>query len=106
MAVYAKLNIQSFIKVEPMIYAYDTPGVTYHDGWIKIGYTNKQTPEQRINQQGGTIDIATRLLWKNLPDIRTTPAKASRTVTSTLFWNLKRESSEKTGIRKRKNGSI
>ena len=64
MAVYAAPNIQSFIKVEPMIYAYDTPGVTYHDGWIKIGYTDKQTPEQRIRQQGGTIDIATRLLWK------------------------------------------
>ena len=57
-------NIQSFIKVEPMIYAYDTPGVTYHDGWIKIGYTDKQTPEQRIRQQGGTIDVITRLLWK------------------------------------------
>ena len=57
-------NIQSFVKVEPMIYAYDTPGVSYHDGWIKIGYTDKQTPEQRIRQQGGTIDIATRLLWK------------------------------------------
>ncbi|MCR4673349.1 MAG: DEAD/DEAH box helicase family protein [Lachnospiraceae bacterium] len=64
MAAYSAPNIQSFVKVEPMIYAYDTPGVTYHDGWIKIGYTDKQTPEQRIKQQGGTIDIMTRLLWK------------------------------------------
>ena len=64
MAVYATPNIQSFVKVEPMIYAYDTPGVAYHDGWIKIGYTDKQTPEARIKQQGGTIDIMTRLLWK------------------------------------------
>ena len=57
-------RIQSFVRVEPMIYAYDTPGVTYHDGWIKIGYTDKQTPEQRIRQQANTIDIKTRLLWK------------------------------------------
>ena len=60
----ASPNIQSFVKVEPMIYAYDTPGVTYHDGWIKIGYTDKQTPEARIKQQGHTIDVTTRLLWK------------------------------------------
>lgn len=57
-------DIQSFTVVEPMIYAYDTPGVTYHDGWIKIGYTEKQTPEQRINNQVHTADIETRLLWK------------------------------------------
>ncbi|MBQ9307067.1 MAG: DEAD/DEAH box helicase family protein [Clostridia bacterium] len=64
MAAFAAPKIQSFIKVEPMIYAYDTPGVTYHDGWIKIGYTDKQTPEARIKQQSGTIDVMTRLLWK------------------------------------------
>ena len=57
-------NIKSFTVVEPMIYAYDTPGVTYHDGWIKIGYTDKQTPEQRIKQQTHTADIMSRLLWK------------------------------------------
>ncbi len=59
-------NIKSFAKVEPMIYAYDTPGVSYHDGWIKIGYTNKQTPEARIRQQTQTADITTRLLWKGI----------------------------------------
>ena len=57
-------NIKTFSVVEPMIYAYDTPGVIYHDGWIKIGYTDKQTPEDRIKQQSNTIDIVTRLLWK------------------------------------------
>lgn len=57
-------KIQSFVRVEPMIYAYDTPGVSYHDGWIKIGYTDKQTPEQRIKQQTHTADIQARLLWK------------------------------------------
>lgn len=64
MEVKTTTKIQSFIKVEPMIYAYDTPNASEHNGWIKIGYTDKQTPEQRIKQQSGTIDIRTRLLWK------------------------------------------
>lgn len=59
-------NIQSFVKVEPMIYAYDTPGITYHDGWIKIGYTDKQTPEQRIKQQTHTVHVIPRMLWKSI----------------------------------------
>ena len=30
-------KIQSFTHVVPMIYAYNTPGVTYHEGWA-FGY--------------------------------------------------------------------
>ncbi len=44
-------KIKSFSRVVPMIYAYNTPGIPYHDGWTKIGYTEKQTVEQRIRQQ-------------------------------------------------------
>lgn len=29
------VQIQSFKRVVPMIYAYNTPGVVYHDGWTK-----------------------------------------------------------------------
>lgn len=58
-------KIKSFAHVEPMIYAYDTPGVSYHDGWIKIGYTEKQTVEDRIKQQTHTAGIRFNLLWKN-----------------------------------------
>ncbi len=60
------VKIQSFKVVEPMIYAYDTPGVTYHEGWLKIGYTEDQTPEIRIRQQTHTADIRTDLLWKHI----------------------------------------
>ncbi len=59
-------DIKSFTHVEPMIYAYSTPGVTYHDGWIKIGYTEKQTVDKRIKQQTHTADIHYNLLWKLL----------------------------------------
>ncbi len=58
-------NIKSFRKVIPMIYAYNTPGVSYHDGWTKIGYTEKQSVSQRINQQVHTADIKWNLLWQD-----------------------------------------
>lgn len=57
--------IKAFSHVEPMVYAYDTPGVSYHEGWIKIGYTEKQTVEDRIKQQTHTAGIKFNLLWKN-----------------------------------------
>lgn len=59
------VNIKSFTKVVPMIYAYNTPGISYHDGWIKIGYTEKQTVEQRIKQQTHTANIKWELQWKD-----------------------------------------
>ncbi|MEY8336910.1 DEAD/DEAH box helicase family protein [Lachnospiraceae bacterium 62-35] len=61
----AAVKIQSFTRVVPMIYAYNTPGVIYHDGWTKIGYTEKQTVAQRIRQQTHTADIRWELAWQD-----------------------------------------
>ena len=58
-------NIQSFRRVIPMVYAYNTPGVSYNDGWTKIGYTEKQTVEERIRQQTHTAGIQAVLAWKD-----------------------------------------
>lgn len=58
-------KIQSFTHVVPMIYAYNTPGVTYHEGWTKIGYTEKQTVSQRINQQVHTVGVKWKLAWQD-----------------------------------------
>lgn len=58
-------KIQSFTRVVPMIYAYNTPGVTYHDGWTKIGYTEKQSVSQRLNQQTHTAGIKWVLAWQD-----------------------------------------
>lgn len=46
-----------------MIYAYTTPGVTYHDGYIKIGYT-EQDVYKRIRQQTHTAGIKFKLEWQ------------------------------------------
>lgn len=59
------VSIQSFKRVVPMIYAYNTPGVTYHEGWTKVGYTEKQTVDHRIHQQTHTADIQWVLAWKD-----------------------------------------
>ena len=56
----------SFIKtssnITPMIYAYTTPGVTYHDGWIKIGYTEHDV-DKRIKEQTHTAGITAKKEW-------------------------------------------
>ncbi len=59
------VEIKTFKQVVPMIYAYNTPGVAYNEGWTKIGYTEKQTVEQRIYQQTHTASIKPVLAWKD-----------------------------------------
>ena len=58
-----KLELKTARSVTPMIYAYTTPGVTYHDGWTKIGYTERDV-ERRINEQTRTAGIRWRLEWQ------------------------------------------
>ena len=59
------VEIKTFKQVIPMIYAYNTPDVSYNDGWTKIGYTEKQTVEQRIYQQTHTAGIKAVLAWQD-----------------------------------------
>lgn len=59
------ITLHTYKNINPMIYAYNTPGVTYHEGWTKIGYTEAQTVEKRIDQQTGTADIQWVLAWKH-----------------------------------------
>ena len=57
-------KIKSFKKIIPMIYAYTTPNDNSHLGWSKIGYTDRQSVEERIYQQTHTADVKTKILWK------------------------------------------
>lgn len=56
-------NIKTSEKVIPMIYAYTTPGVTYHDGYIKIGYTEGNV-DKRIHDQNHTPGIFAKKEWQ------------------------------------------
>ena len=57
------INLNSFETICPRIYAYTTPGVTYHEGWLKIGYTATQTVDERIKQINHTGWIIYNKEW-------------------------------------------
>lgn len=61
----AKITLKTTQNVVPMIYAYTTPGVTYHDGYIKIGYTEKDVDE-RIKEQTHTAGITANKEWQGM----------------------------------------
>lgn len=60
-----KIKLKTAEKVAPMIYAYTTPGVVYHDGWTKIGYTERDV-DARIKEQTQTVDVVAKKEWQDL----------------------------------------
>lgn len=61
----AKIKIQTASPVIPMIYAYTTPGIIYHDGWTKIGYTERDV-DLRIREQTQTANIIAHKEWQDI----------------------------------------
>ena len=61
----AKPKIKTSQAVSPMIYAYTTPGVVYHDGWTKIGYTERDV-DTRIKEQTQTANIIAKKEWQDI----------------------------------------
>ena len=61
----ARINIKTTEEVIPMIYAYTTPGIIYHDGWTKIGYTERDV-DLRIKEQTQTAHIIPHKEWQDL----------------------------------------
>ncbi len=60
----ANINVKTASKVIPMCYAYSTPEIKRHDGWVKIGYTEKQDVDKRIKQQGNEVDVIKKEEWR------------------------------------------
>ena len=56
-------HIQTTRVAIPQIYAYTTPEIARHNGWVKIGYTEQKHVEDRIKQQCHTANIAWILEW-------------------------------------------
>ncbi len=56
--------IETYESKLPRIYAYITPGISYHEGWLKIGYTVTQTVDERIKQQTHTAWIIYEKVWE------------------------------------------
>lgn len=61
-----KANIQTTKAIFPQIYAYTLPTVSDKNGWVKIGYTERQDVRTRIKEQVGTVDLAYDLLWREI----------------------------------------
>ena len=58
-------RIHSFNSFVRMMYAYSTPEIARHDGWLKIGDT-RQGVDERIGQQTHTADVLYELQWKDI----------------------------------------
>lgn len=58
----AAINIKTATKVVPQCYAYTTPGVPSHNGWTKIGFTERDV-ETRINEQTHTVGVDHKTWW-------------------------------------------
>lgn len=58
-----KKIIKTTKTIWPQIYAYMMPNVGENAGWIKIGYTEKKSVEERIREQTHTAGITTETLW-------------------------------------------
>lgn len=58
-----KINIQTTSRIIPMLYAYSTPEVPKHYGWVKIGYT-EQDVDKRIKQQTHTAGLKYNKEWQ------------------------------------------
>ena len=60
----AKANINTSKEVWPVCYAYTTPEIPKHDGWTKIGITERDA-ETRIKEQVNTVDVDPKIEWVN-----------------------------------------
>lgn len=58
-------KIHSFNSFVRMMYAYSTPEIARHDGWLKIGDT-EQGVDKRIRQQTHTADVLFQLEWNDI----------------------------------------
>lgn len=62
-------KIHSFNSFVRMMYAYRTPEIARHNGWLKIGDT-EQGVHKRIKQQTHTADVRFELEWKDIAMFR------------------------------------
>lgn len=68
----AGIKIQTATKVTPQCYAYTTPGVPKHNGWTKLGFTERDV-ETRIKEQTHTVGVDYKIHWHLLAAYMTEP---------------------------------
>lgn len=68
----AGIRLKTTKQVVPKCYAYTTPGVPAHDGWTKIGFTERDV-KTRIREQTHTVGVAYEIRWERLAAYTTEP---------------------------------
>lgn len=68
----AGIKIKTATRVFPQCYAYITPGVPKHDGWTKIGFTERDV-ETRIKEQTHTVGVDYEKCWNMRAEYITEP---------------------------------
>lgn len=66
------VKIKTTTKVAPQVYVYQTPDIPKHDGWIKVGYTEKKV-DKRVHEQTDTADVDYIICWHRLAKFTTEP---------------------------------
>lgn len=56
-------EIKTAKPIYPQIYAYTLPEVPTKDGWVKIGYTERENVDDRIKEQTYTARLTYEKLW-------------------------------------------
>jgi type II restriction enzyme len=56
-------KINTYREVVPYIYSWRTPDIPKYDGWEKIGYTEQDSADKRINQQASQLNITKIKVW-------------------------------------------
>lgn len=56
-------KISTFREVVPLIYSWTTPDIPKYAGWEKIGYTEQEQADTRIDQQASQLSIVKKKLW-------------------------------------------
>ncbi|MBE7701206.1 DEAD/DEAH box helicase family protein [Oerskovia sp. Sa1BUA8] len=56
-------SISTFHEVVPHIYSWTTPDIPKYEGWEKIGYTEQDSVDKRINQQASQLNITKVKRW-------------------------------------------
>ncbi|MCL1948749.1 MAG: Eco57I restriction-modification methylase domain-containing protein [Turicibacter sp.] len=63
MSLHDKTQVAPNAKIEPTIYAWSDPANPSYAGWLKIGYTERQTAEQRVKQSVGQTLVKPKMEW-------------------------------------------
>lgn len=59
----ASPKIKTYRQVNPLIYSWTTPDIPKYAGWEKIGYTEQETAEARVDQQASQLGIEKKIEW-------------------------------------------